>query len=181
VVRKTVSTATIVVMLTASTIPAFAKSVCYGPSDPMDLGAPIIRISVGQARTLKTRKEAEKWGDSNPVQRTYLVHGIHTLWNQEADYYMGTVDGSVTVARGMGARMGLTYAGNSADPYVVDRIVQYACVSDEPSPTPETWSCQYSVLNRQNPKWEPLELGRRDPMITGLCSVFSLRFHTPPQ
>jgi hypothetical protein len=178
--RKAIAAGVMVAMLTAPIGPVLAKSVCYGVKD-IDQGTPLLRIDVSYHSKLTTSKEARKWGELNPVQKTYSAHGLSILWDQYSDYYMGTLDGSVTVAQRVGARMGLTYAGNSGDPYSTDRIVQYACVSDEASATPETWDCNTFELTAPNSSWTPVELERVDPLAIGLCSVFSLRFHTPQE
>lgn len=155
-----------------------AKSVCYEKTPSVGVPADVFRIDVKYHSTLTTRREHREFGDAHPRQTTYSAQGKSVYDDLGVGYILGTLDGSITVAKGSGARMGLQNA--EVNDYVGFQLSSYGCRSDEASATPETWSCEgFSMVGGAVPASESLTLTRVNPLENHHCSWFSLYVDCP--
>lgn len=159
-------------MLVFASSQVSAKSVCYENS--VTNGTAFLRLDVGYHSKLTTRHESKKFGDGHPVQKTYSVQGSSVEDFIDVSV-IGTVDGTVVVAKGNGARMGITNHHFS----IITGYGQsnFACISDEVSATPEKWQCEGIAIGPGGAiSLDSLRLTRVDPLDNPLCSEFNLTF-----
>jgi hypothetical protein len=137
-----------------------SESVCYD-----FFGINIIRLDVKFHSFLTTSKEKRKFG--HPVQKAYSAHGKVV----QPDVVNVPVTGTVDVAQGVGARMGLTFPTL----FVFGELDALDCTSDEASATPAEWTCLFLFIDEAGTTGpEPVTLNRLDPLEDERCSIFTL-------
>jgi hypothetical protein len=138
-----------------------SESVCY---DFFDVN--IIRLDVKFHSLLTTREEKQKF--DHPIQKAYSAHG------KAVAPFAGVtaaVTGTVDVAQGVGARMGLTFPTL----FLFNEFDALDCTSDEASATPAEWTCQFLFLEEVETFGpDPVTLNRLDPLEDERCSIFTL-------
>lgn len=169
--RKTAALCCILVgvSLTAGSREGLAVSVCYeGFADR------ILRIDVKRDGVLTTGAERARFGEGHPIQRTFSVKGKAIVDDEEAGFIQATIDGTVVLAPGLGAQMGLTWLERNV--FIEFQGFLLACSSgvDASSATPDTWSCQGTSFFQESIGTISLQLTRIDPLSNELCSRFSL-------
>jgi len=172
--RKMVAAGIMVSMLMAPIGPVLAKSVCY---NTFGEAGPVLRIAINNPSTLTTRKEAREYGELHPVQKVWTARGLHIDDQEDTiGFPTGTLHGTVIVGKGVGARMGLTYAHPGFESFghrSESESAEYACRSDGASPWPDTWRCDIMFRSghlRRDERFDRIDR----PRDVGLCSVFDL-------
>jgi hypothetical protein len=139
-----------------------SESVCYD-----FFGFNIIRLDVKFHSFLTTHKEKRKFG--HPIQKAYSAHGKAVEPNLPLTV---AVTGTVDVAQGVGARMGLTFPSHFEN---FDELDALDCTSEEASATPAEWTCLFLFIEQAGTIGPvPVTLNRLDPLEDERCSIFTL-------
>jgi hypothetical protein len=137
-----------------------SESVCY---DFFDIN--IIRLDVKLHSPLTTPKEKREF--DHPIQKAYSAHGKAV----QPGVVTAAVTGTVDVAQGVGARMGLTFPTL----FLFNEFDTLDCTSDEASATPAEWTCLFLFVEEGETFGpDPVTLNRLDPLEDERCSIFTL-------
>ena len=152
------------------------RSVCYA-GDPNDGGTFVVRLDVKHHSPLTTRDEFKRY--EHPVQTTYTALGkVGFSSTLRQRIVVMSADGSVIVAKKAGTLMGLTVRNFDPNLETGSRgTANWQCRGNQPSATPEIWSCTGTFLNtfgELNSTWFEIEfdLTRISPLDNKLCSEF---------
>jgi hypothetical protein len=114
---------------------------------------------------LTTPEEKRKF--DHPIQKAYSAHGKAV----QPGVVTAVVTGTVDVAQGIGARMGLTFPTL----FLFNEFDALDCTSEEASATPAEWTCQFLfIAEGETFGPDPVTLNRLDPLEDERCSIFTL-------
>lgn len=163
------------------------RNVCYRVDRTIQLFPSVIRLNVKEHSRLTMKKEKSK--HYHPIQTTYTALGKQVLSlgdqpaadinlnSNEGHFSMSNVDGSVIVAKKVGARMGLTVRTLLIGDEAIHPLntTHLDCSSTESSATPGQWDCHGQEISLENGSNNvAARLVQIDPLENPLCSIFEL-------